>query len=205
MAILSRARASLLIFVLGALGGALLDQIHVRAHVLVYAHPDLAGQPWWVAPQFGVAVVAIFVAAVAIARVEPGGDRDRVPLAVDAGAFVLAYALTGVLRAHPAAIFIVLTTLWLALLFVHRDVAALATSVMLALVGPAYESVLSGSGAFAYTTGPLVARVPVWLPGLYLVGGVLASRAARAAGVLLARRPPSRETTGIAGSSAPGA
>jgi hypothetical protein len=170
----------LAVFIAGGVGGALLDQIHVRAHVLRYAHPDLAGQAWWVAPQFGVAVVVILFACVSLGRrIMP--SRDHVPIAVDATIFVVAYAVTGVLRTYAWAIAVILIVLWVGRLLVHRDRALLLTvSLGLAVVGPAYESLLTWTGAFHYTITPLALRVPIWLPLLYLIAGVLAASAARA-------------------------
>jgi len=55
-----------------------------------------------------------------------------------------------------------------------------ALSLVLAVAGPLYESALTWTGAFHYTVTPLIARVPVWLPALYLNAGVLAASAARA-------------------------
>jgi Protein of unknown function (DUF2878) len=158
-----------------------LDQIHVRARVLRYAHPFIAGQPWWVAPEFGIAVVLILVAcAWIVGRI--ASSRDPVPFVADAAAFVVAYVVTGVLRRHPWAIVLVLIALWLGMLLVHRDRATrLTVSLSLAVVGPVYESLLTWTGAFHYTVTPVVLRVPVWLPLLYLNAGVLAASAARAA------------------------
>jgi hypothetical protein len=184
----TRTLTSLAVFVIGGVGGALLDQIHVRAHVLRYAHPDLAGQPWWVAPQFGIAVIAILSAAVAAGRSRR--VKDRVPLYVDAGAFIAAYASTGVLHRHPLPATVALATVWVMLLIGHRDRARIvAISIILAIVGPVYESVLTGTGAFRYTVSPLVFRVPIWLPALYLNAGVLAAATARALASELVRAP----------------
>jgi len=167
------------VFVIGGIGGVLLDQIHVRAHALRYAHPDLAGQPWWVAPQFGLAVIAILWAAAAAGRSRE--VTDRVPLWVDAGAFIAMYASTGVLHRHPLTTTVALAAVWVMLLVGHKDRARIvAISMVLAIVGPVYESALTWTGAFRYTVSPLVFRVPIWLPVLYLNAGVLAGATARA-------------------------
>jgi len=176
----ARTQTFLAAFIVGGLGGALLDQIHVRAHVLRYAHPGLAGQPWWVAPQFGIAVVLILVASVTIAR-RMVSSRDLVPFVVDATIFVIAYVVTGVLRRYPWAIAMILVVLWVAMLLVHQDRALLSTvSLGLAVAGPIYESLLTWTGAFRYTVTPLALRVPAWLPVLYLNAGVLGASVARA-------------------------
>jgi len=176
-----RARLLPVFFVGGGIGGTLLDQIHVRSHVLRYAHPDLFGQPWWVAPQFGVAVVVILVATVRFTDRVGRGSQDAVPMLADASAFVAAYAVTGLLHRHPWLVLIALCAIWVGMTLAHRDRRMfIAISLALAVVGPIYESVLTGTSAFHYTVTPLVLRVPVWLPALYLVAGTLAGSTARA-------------------------
>ena len=179
---MKRARLSpLLAFVAGGIGGTLLDQIHVRSHVLRYAHPDLFGQPWWVAPQFGLAVVAILLAAILFTHRAGRTSEDADPLIADAAAFVAAYAVTGLFHRHPWPALIALCAIWAGMILVHRDRGMfVAVSLALAVVGPVYESLLTWTGAFNYTVTPLVLRVPIWLPALYLVAGSLAASTARA-------------------------
>src|SRR5437870_5833972 len=50
-------RRLILMFVLGGIGGALVDQIHVRFGVLFYPEPFFLGQGWWVAANFGIATI----------------------------------------------------------------------------------------------------------------------------------------------------
>ena len=76
---------------------------------------------------------------------------------------------------------IALGAIWVGMTLAHRDRRMfIAISLALAVVGPIYESVLTGTSAFHYTVTPLVLRVPVWLPALYLVAGTLAGSTARA-------------------------
>ena len=173
--------AFVMIFVGGAIGGTLLDQIHVRSHVLHYAHPHVAGEAWWVVPEFGAAATIALLFAVWATKRFWYATRDGVPLIADASAFVLAYTITGVLHRHSWIILIVLVGLWVALITVHRERQALILmSLALAIVGPIYEGVLSSTGSFRYDVTPLVGRVPIWLPALYLNAGVLAASVARA-------------------------
>jgi len=171
----------LLAFVAGGIGGTLLDQIHVRTNVLRYAHPDLFGQPWWVAPQFGLAVVAILLATVWFTDRAGRESRDAVPMIADAVAFVVAYTVTGIFHRHPWLVLIALCVIWAGMILVHRDrVTLVAISMALAVGGPVYESLLTWTGAFTYTVTPLALRVPIWLPALYLTAGSLAASTARA-------------------------
>jgi hypothetical protein len=175
-----------LLFVVGSIGGTLLDQIHVRAHVLHYAHPQVAGQPWWVLPEFGVAAMVACFSAIWMTKRLWHASRDAVPVIADASTFVVAYAVTGVFHRHSWVVLIVLIFLWAGLLFVHRDRRAFVLmSLALAIAGPIYEGAFSSTGAFRYDVTPLVGRVPIWLPALYLNAGLLAASIAHA----LARGP----------------
>lgn len=160
-------------FAAGSVGGALCDQIHVRGGVLRYRTPRVFGQAWWVAPQFGVAMLAVLRAA----RVAGGRDRRRPsPRAYVVGAawFLGAYLASAVFRRSPRALAGVLVALWFGRMARSPDRARVVPySLLLALVGTAYESVWSSTGSFTYTQ-PDVAGVPLWLPALYLHGAPLA-------------------------------
>ena len=171
-----------LVFIAGAIGGTLLDQIHVRSHVLHYAHPRAAGEAWWVVPEFGAAATVALLSAMWITKRQWRAPRDGVPIVADASTFVVAYTVTGVLHRHSWIVLIVLMGLWAALIAVHRDRRAFITmSVSLAIVGPIYEGAFASTGAFRYDVRPLIGGVPVWLPALYLIAGMLAASIARAA------------------------
>src|SRR5690349_19041704 len=76
-----------LLFLAGGIGGALCDQIHVQAGVLAYPHPFVLDQAWWVAPQFGVAMLVILVGAGPFALRSHGRSR----VVPDAALFLGAY------------------------------------------------------------------------------------------------------------------
>lgn len=201
----SRAVIFIAAFTAGGVAGALLDQIHVRAHVLRYAHPDLAGQPWWVAPQFGLAVALILGATIRFARPRDVAHRDKVPLIADAVAFVLAYTATGAFHHHPWLIAIILVAVLAGMLLAHRDKRTLlSVSIGLGIIGPIYESLLTWTGAFRYSVTPLALRVPLWLPLLYLNAGVLAASTGRAYVLRFRRLDPRTPTvTRVGGATEP--
>jgi hypothetical protein len=184
-----RARAAaflVLIFVGGGIGGTLLDQIHVRSQVLHYAHPNVAGEALWVVPEFGVAATVALLSAIWMTKRLWQASRDAVPVIADASMFVVAYTVTGVFHRHSWVVLIMLICLWAGMISLHRDRRAFVLmSVALAIAGPIYEGAFSSTGAFRYDVTPLVGRVPIWLPALYLNAGVLAASVARA----LTRRP----------------
>jgi hypothetical protein len=177
-----RFRAWLLLFVLGGLGGAALDQIHVQSGILSYPHPWALDQAWWVAPQFGVAVVVMVVGSSPLAR--RTSLRASGVVLVDGAWFVAAYGASGLWGRHHAGVLAaVLGVSWLARMAVRRDRNWLVLAgVLLAAGGVLYEGTVAGAGAFHYTR-PDVYHVPVWLAGIYLHGApVLIDAAGRLTG-----------------------
>lgn len=179
----SRLRTLLLAFFLGGLGGALCDQIHVRFGVLGYPHATFAGQPLWVAPNFGLGTVLILL----LCWSPPFADAlPRRPTARDfvTGAFWFlgAYLASGLWFREPHWLSLAYALTWAGRMFLagHGSTAVLF-SVLLAIGGVTYEALLSATGAFHYTL-PDRFGVPMWLAGIYLHGGPLALRVGRAAG-----------------------
>jgi hypothetical protein len=160
----------LIVFLLGGIAGAGLDQIHVQSGVLSYPRSGRLSQPWWVAPQFGAAFVAVFDTAQPVAA--RAGHPQRI--APDAGWFVGAYLATGVLRRWPRPLGALLYLSW-AMRMAHRAERrwVIAYAAALALAGSAYEHALSGTSAFGYAD-PEIGNIPSWLPALYLHGAPLA-------------------------------
>lgn len=160
----------LLVFLLGGAAGAGLDQIHVQSGVLSYPGPGRLGQPWWVAPQFGAAFVAIFDTARPVAA-RAGNPRS---IGGDAGWFVGAYLASGLLRRRPRPLAAALYLSWATRMAYRAERRwVIAYALALAMAGSAYEHVLSGTGAFSYAD-PEIGNIPSWLPALYLHGAPLA-------------------------------
>jgi len=171
----------LVVFVAGSAGGAVCDQIHVQSGVLAYPHPWLADQAWWVAPQFGAGLVAVFAAARSFVAGDP--RRPGRGAVITNGAWFLgAYAASGWWHGHPVGLAIGYGVAWLARVAVRPDAGRVAVfSVLLALGGVLYEGTLAGAGGFHYAH-PDFYHVPLWLPGIYLHGGPLALTVARLVG-----------------------
>ena len=159
-----------LLFLAGGIGGALCDQIHVQAGVLAYPHPFVLDQAWWVAPQFGVAMLVI------LAGVRPFAlrSRSRSRVLPDAALFLGAYGATGLFNRWPVALAAAFLVLFLARVAVDEGRGVLVVfAVLLAAGGTIYEGTLASTGAFHYTR-PDLYHVPIWLPGIYLNGAALA-------------------------------
>jgi hypothetical protein len=160
----------LLAFLLGGIGGAALDRIHVRHGVLSY--PDASGQPWWVAPQFGIATIGVLQSA----RLFADDDTDPAGRIVTGAAwFVGSYAASGMLdRRHARALAVAFVLCAAARTARRKDRwRVLPFSLLLTAAGTGYEHFLASTGAFAYAR-PGLGNVPSWLPGLYLQGAPLA-------------------------------
>ena len=165
------------LFVVGAIGGAAYDQIHVQAGVLAYPRADVLGQSWWVAPNFGLAAVMIAVTGAWVAR---WAQRLRVQPVTDSELFsgfawfTLAYLASALLPFAPPVTFGLFLATWLARVLPRPDrLPQLVEGVGLALCGTSFEAALSATGAFHYLH-PDLGLVPAWLPGLYLHGAPLA-------------------------------
>jgi hypothetical protein len=176
------------LLVFGGIGGAALDQIHVQSGVLAYRHPWLWDQAWWVAPQFALACVGLFLAArswAARTRVV-GGRPARGRVAADAAWFLAAYGASGLFGRHGALLTAGYLVTWVARMAwpwrLDRMPVAVF-SVLLAIGGCLYEGTLASTCAFHYTH-PDLYHVPVWLAGIYLHGGPLAITLARTGGVV---------------------
>jgi hypothetical protein len=156
-------------FLVGAVLGTFLDQLHVRAGIISYARPALFGQAVWVPLLFGGAAVGLGYLHRKIRRLmHENPSYESAALARDFALFAAAYVLSA---------FAPLPTWALLLLFVsgyalrvvllrespHRIVHAIAC----ASIGVVWESLITDQGAFTYHH-PDVLRVPFWLPGLYL-------------------------------------
>lgn len=164
---MNRFPAQVFVFVLGAVVGTLLDQIHVRAGVLAYTHPLLFGQAAWVPLVFGSGGLVLVNSHVLGMF---GGDEGKPAprsLAVPTLLFVGAYLLTGIAADRPVLVLSVLAVAWATRLALAPSHAIALAGLAFALGGPLFEAALSGTGAFTYRR-PDALGVPCWLPALYL-------------------------------------
>lgn len=167
-------KRALVVFVLGGIVGALLDQIHVRYQVLWYPKPWLFDQAWWVAPLFGATAVTVLAAADRWLTMRPDAGRDEDVIEA-AGMFVAAYWASGQWHQHPIGLALVYAVL---LPLRTTRPSTIAFALALAAAGTAFEIVLSSTGAFRYCFPDLLG-VPMWLPGLYVHAAPLGLAIAR--------------------------
>ena len=174
--------------ILGAVLGTGWDRFHVAAGTLSYPHARW-GQPWWVPVEFALAFAAAMSAVAILGRPSPDASSPRRAL-VNTVWFTAVYGLTALLWKEPYECALALA----ALALIRRSAYAtlgtrnLFAAIGLVVIGPAVESALSSAGLFAYAPQHLVARVPVWLPLLYLHAVPLAVRATEATSFLRSGR-----------------
>lgn len=178
---------TLLRWVLAVTAGSVLctlcDQVHVRAGVLAYRAPALAGQALWVPAVFVLAAFGGLAQWWILARVDRAvardlreGPRDAwgTREAIYAAAWLVAvYCSSGLVAAAPFAAFGVYVVLFMLRAWSLRAPGLVTHALLFAVAGTAFEAALSSTGAFWYTR-PQMFGVPVWLPGLYLHGAFVA-------------------------------
>lgn len=151
---------------------------HVGPGVLSYAEPQrfsvLPGQPTLqVFVGFLLFSLLLFAALRLWFSEYPAMGATRT--AMLPALFVMCYFASGLLRDLPGLLFSGFLVLWALLLgwFDQRLRAVVGFCVGLAVVGPVVEGSYSASGFFAYSDAS-VFGAPVWLGGLYMVGGLAA-------------------------------
>lgn len=169
-----------LALILGAVLGTAWDRFHVAAGTLSYPRARW-GQPWWVPVEFALAFAAAMGSVATLGRPAPDTSSPRRAI-LDTVWFTAVYGLTAVLWKQPYVCALALASLaalrWRA--FATLDTRNLAAAIGLVVIGPAVEAALSSAGLFAYAPEHLIARVPVWLPLLYLHAVPLAVHATEA-------------------------
>lgn len=162
---------------IGTVFATLGDAIHVHTHTLVYTHPSLFGQAWWVAPNFFITFMVMILTYALLVRLLPAGFTEQSTRPVSFAAFVetmatffLVYLLSGFANGEPGllcAIFYAGFVLrWL---YTYDKPWLLLLSVLMAAGGMAAEGVLGAMGVVAYRHQDIF-HVPWWLGGLYMHG-----------------------------------
>jgi hypothetical protein len=183
--------ATAIFFLLGAVLGSALDHLHVASGTTSYAKPFLFQQAIWVPLLFGFAGAgfADLHRRLRTAFGAPPMSVSRPALAADLVIFVAAYWASAYLPASNLALLAGFTAAWIVRVHrgpPHRIVHGLAC----AACGVAAEWALTGLGAFTHHRADFL-RVPLWLPGLYLLASpLLAGLDDVAATRLLTAKPP---------------
>jgi hypothetical protein len=168
-------RRVVILALLGASFGTLLDYGHVWTGTTVYTRPSAFGVAWWVPLLYTGAALGIGLS-------HPLADRLRsrrslaplTPVRLAAG-FVGLCAVwfgSGALPLSTTAVSSILAPVALALwFFLDRTGPGLALSFVTALFGFAVEVTLSRAGLFHHTHQDILG-VPIWLPWIYVAASV---------------------------------
>jgi hypothetical protein len=158
----------LLLFLIGAIVGSLLDAFHVYSSIEQYPMPAFIGLAWWVPLLFGGAVVAI---GYSHPLVDPLLHNRRPPKSIvssaaESGWIVLAYLISASTldsRVKTGFLCIIYLNFWL---LAGTGWQNLLLSLVTAITGTLVEMVLVAGGAFSYLHPDFIG-VPYWLPCIY--------------------------------------
>ncbi len=185
----SKFRPNFKLFFFFALVATACDQVWVRLGVLVYPHPYVFGQAWWVPLLFGaVALIAIHFMVLATNLLLPASTPrpgDTAGRAMTAGAwFVAAYLAGGLFDAYAQTLAIVLSVVWLLRLWpasnsIREGLVLILLSLAVAVAGTLGESAAGWLNLMRYPR-PDFLGVPYWLPTLWLHAALFARELARA-------------------------
>ena len=167
-------KARVILFAVGAVLGTALDRLHVLGGAVSYAEPGAFGQPLWVPPLFGFAVVGFADLHARLRGALHGEPRTSAQgIARDFVLFAAAYAATAFLPLASWAVAVLLMAAWAARAVMvkesrHRVVHAL----LCGLIGIAFEAMLVRQGAFTHLRAGFLGT-PFWLGPLYMLAAPL--------------------------------
>jgi phosphatidylglycerophosphate synthase len=168
------ARAALILAVLGATLGPVLDYLHVVTGAIRYL-PPVRFVPWWVPLLYtGAALVIGLSHPLADALILPRARPPLTPARLAAGfaAFCAVWFASGALPLSSAIVAAILAPVSLALWgWLDGTWQGLVQAAATAAGGCAVEMVLSGAGLFSHTH-PDVLGVALWLPWIYVAASV---------------------------------
>lgn len=174
-------RAALVLLLVGATAGPVLDGLHTWSGAIWYAAPQLLRSVWWCPPLFAAAALAMGLGRLLTERLlgvpleDPGATR----LALSMGSFVAAYAVSGFLPVSEVAK-AALMTCGAVLVFVRLDFTRSAALGALGAGagGWVVEHTLVRQGLFFHRE-TMLDGIPLWLPGLYFLAAFAVGHLAR--------------------------
>ena len=174
-------RVALVMLLLGATAGPLLDGLHTHSGATRYAEPQFFLSVWWCPPLFAAAALGIGLGRLISERLLGVTHTDPGPLsaAISMTAFVIAYALSAYLPAPELVKASLLLALALAVfLALDRSKVAALGAVSAAFGGWVVEHTLVGHGFFFHRDTALDG-VALWIPPLYFLAAFAIGHLAR--------------------------
>ncbi|MBS2025353.1 MAG: hypothetical protein JST92_23375, partial [Deltaproteobacteria bacterium] len=158
--------ATLLLFILGASLGTVLDHMHVAGGATSYAHPFLWDQAWFVPPLFGFAAAGFGDLHQRLRRLLLSTAPTRERVWIDGVLFVGAYAVSAFVKMDHAVMALVFVGAWAVRWWLtgHNQLS-LVHGLACAALGVGTETQLVRLGLFTHHQADL-AGVPYWLAGL---------------------------------------
>lgn len=154
---------------------SLCDRVHLAYGVLVQEGPRILGQAFWVLPLFGGGAVGMVVGHRVVRRAlgDPLRPRRLGALATSLVLGGLVYVVTGPLQHAKVGLALGLGAAWAVRAATRRTWTTLVASVILGATGPLVEATIARLGGHTYAH-PDLFGVPIWLPGIYVHGALLA-------------------------------
>lgn len=174
-------RAALVLWVLGATAGPLLDALHTHSGATWYGEPQLFLSVWWCPPLFAFAALSIGLGRLATERAlrVPLADPGTRAVAFSMSAFVVAYGVSAYLpvsEVMKTALLLVGAVVVFG--FLDRSPAAALGAVSAGLGGWVVEHTLVGQRLFFHKDTGLDG-VALWIPPLYFLAAFAIGQLAR--------------------------
>jgi len=168
--------------IVGAILGSLLDGFHTHSGTTVYTHPWLFLMAWWTPILFGGANVVMVVTHLELdKRWQRIGPRLSLPqLLMLTTWFFALYYLSGYLPTNNRGIALILGCSW-ALLWIRFDRSwqGIVLALMTGAVGCLVEITLIYLGTYHFSR-PDRFGIPQWLPALYMLASLCVGSIGRA-------------------------
>jgi hypothetical protein len=166
--------ARAILFLVGAVLGTALDHLHVASGTTSYPAPVFFQAAWWTPLLFGFAAAGFADLHARLRQLFGAPPRPQPKmLAVDFVLFVAAYWASAYLPLPNAALLGLFASIYLVRVAALRDPPhRIVHGLLCAALGVFAEWALTGLGLFTHHRADFL-RVPLWLPGLYLLSSPL--------------------------------
>lgn len=174
-------KRTLVMFVIGGLGGTMSDGFHNAVGILYYTNPWILETAWWVPFLFGFATLTIAYGHLFYDRILhiPKPNLSWSDVVTGLMAFLMAYAASAFLNFSDISKTVLLSIVVFMMTWRWNwSWHAIIPMALTALLGCTIEGTLSYLGYFHYTA-PNFLGIPMWLPLLYAAASIAVGNWAR--------------------------
>ena len=189
-------RPTLLLLLIGATVGPVLDGLHTFSGATWYPDPQWLRSVWWCPPLFAGAAVAIGIGRVASERLfrRPGPSLSWSQVLAVMGLFIACYAASGFLPVSETVRAVLLTVCFAGGWYVwDRTLLGIGSALTCGLGGWLVEHTLVHRGLF-FHRDTMLDGIALWIPPLYFLAalavGALARRLQRPAQSFVSANAP---------------